>query len=412
MLTRLALSLCCLWLLNACAFKQHQIGDIADDLERFGVQQSLTNLDKIEPQTADNALYLLNRGSLKYLAGDFEGSIKDLEAAKQLMASLQAISLTENLGAFTVNETLRAYAGSPSELVIVHQWLAFNYLQLGNLDAARVEMLQADVTMKALAGKDTLQGQLASVHFLTGLIYECNHEYDNALISYRFAAEIMQRRHQPLPSALIDSLLQLSDRLDLKTEYQGYVKRFGRTVSDNYRQQKQLVVFASRGLVSRKKQQLMPVFSVQHQVYLSLALPYYPPRQQGSDVSQQNIPSLAYPTQLIEDYDYLQRQDLAALMPKLTATSLLRAATKYQAVKNAQNNGNGMAAVLMNIATLVTEQADLRSWNILPANLQVARLSVDDQALANVVDTVARQGGELKYFDRDHIVLLLPYRSH
>lgn len=410
MLTRLTLGVCCLLLLSACA--QHRMGDIADDLERVGVQQSLANIDNITPQNADKSLYLLNRGSLKYLAGDFEGSIKDLEAAKQLMASLQAVSITENLGALTINETLRAYAGSPSELVIVHQWLAFSYLQQGDLDAARVEMLQADVTMKALAAKDALKGQLASVHFLTGLIYECNQEYDNAMISYRYAAEIMQQRHQRIPVALMDSLLQVSDRLDLQTEYQGYVQRFGRKAPANYRQQKQLLVLASQGLVSRKKQQLIPVFSVQHQVYLSLALPYYPARQQRVESLSQSIASLSYKTETIEDYDDLQRQDLAALMPKTTATSMLRAAAKYQAVKNAQNNGNGMAAVLMNIATLVTEQADLRSWNILPASLQVARIAIDDQALTTVIDAAKTQGAELKRFDRDHMLLLLPYRGH
>ena len=36
--------------------------------------------------------------------------------------------------------------------------------------------------------------------------------------------------------------------------------------------------------------------------------------------------------------------------------------------------------MLANIATIATEQADVRSWNMLPANIQVARLAVAEGA--------------------------------
>ena len=60
-------------------------------------------------------------------------------------------------------------------------------------------------------------------------------------------------------------------------------------------------------------------------------------------------------------------------MPTITATTLARSVAKYQAVRQAQRKDE-IAGLLLNLATTFSETADLRSWNMLPANIQVARI--------------------------------------
>lgn len=368
--------LTCLLGLSACGIGQRQINAVAANLDHEGAERALAALEKIKPDTRDQGQYLLNRGWLKRLSGDFEGSNTDLLAAKQLMDTLQATSVSESIGALTINETLRSYEGTPSERVILHQVLAFNYLQQGRLDSARVEILQADITMREIASADSLRGQLASTHFISGVIYELNNEWDNAMISYRRALEIMDQRQQPIPLALQDSLLNTSQYQQLVEEYQHYVSRFGRPAQVFHEGDKELLVFYSDGSVSNKQQHITPVFSFEHQTTLSLAIPYYPPSHYQAQHFTIKLAGQYHRTQTLENLDVLARQELEEQLPAITAATLLRVAVKYQAVKEARQKQDELAAVLLNFALLASEQADLRSWNMLPATLQIARIRI------------------------------------
>ena len=192
-----------------------KVNTLDGNLERSTPEAVLLTLQSIDPPERDRGQYLLNSGLLKSISGDFEGANRDLQSAKDILNSLQATSVSENLGAAFVNETLRSYVGSPSERVLLHELMSINYLMLNDLDAARVEVLQADVLMKELAREDEPIGQLASAHYIAGLIYELSGELDNAMISYRKTANIMALRHMELPTFLKISLLSLSQRLGL-----------------------------------------------------------------------------------------------------------------------------------------------------------------------------------------------------
>lgn len=374
LLFRLSLT-AALVLLQGCGFMHLEMNQLADSLQNNGAEKTLAELEKIAPADRDRVQYLLNRGTLKKLTGDYQGADDDLQNAKQLSASLAAASVSENLGAATINETLRSFVGSASERVIIHSMLALNYLNQGDLLAARVEMLQADITMRQLAKPDSNSGQLASSHYLAGVIYELNNEFDNAMISYRHAAELVDARGLPMPQALADSLLYLSRRNGLKQQYQQYQQRFNRSAAPLNAGEYDIFVFYSDGVVSNKRQHFISVYSFQLQQNLALALPYYPPSNYRPRPLYLSVNSQKIATQPIENINQLVREDLDAELPAITATTLLRAAAKYQAVKQAQSKDD-IAGLLLNLATTFSETADRRSWNMLPANLQIARLRV------------------------------------
>ena len=362
-----------------------EMNHLADALQNNGAEKTLVALENITPADRDRVQYLLNRGTLKTLTGDLQGAEADLQNAKQLSASLTAASVSENLGAATVNETLRSFAGSASERVIIHSILALNYLRQGDLLAARVEMLQADITMRQLAQPNSHSGQLASSHYLAGVIYELNNEYDNAMISYRHAAELVDKRGLPMPAALADSLLYLSQRNGLKQQYQQYQQRFNRSAAPLKADEYDIFVFYSDGVVSNKRQHLISVYSFQLQQNLALALPYYPPTNHQAQRLLISVNGKKTVTQTLENINQLVREDLDAELPAITATTLLRATAKYQSVKQAQSKDE-IAGLLLNLATTFSETADRRSWNMLPANLQIARIRVAKGQAIDVQD--------------------------
>ncbi|MEE8059846.1 MAG: hypothetical protein V3T17_18740 [Pseudomonadales bacterium] len=368
--------LICLLALSACTVQQRQINALADSLHIIGAKQTLQALEKIDPKLRDRAQYLLNRGTLKRLTGDLEASTIDLRSAKNIMVSLQATSVTENVAAVTVNETLRSYTGTPSERVLLHQLLAYNHLQQDDLDGARVEMLQADVTMREVAKADNLRGQLASAHYLTGIIYELNGEWDDAMISYRRVVEIMDEHHQSIPAALQDSLLQTSYRQGFAEEYKRYVKRFSRQAQTFKNGDRELLVLYADGIVSNKQQHFVSVYSIERLQNVSLAIPYYPPSNYRPQYFTLHVAGKYHRTQILENIEDLARQDLADELPRITATTLLRVVAKYQAAKKTREKQGDLAGVLVNIAATFVEQADLRSWNMLPSSLQVARIRI------------------------------------
>ena len=377
---------------QGCGFSQHRVNELASELRGDStVESTLLRLEALDPPPRDRALYLLSKGQLKLLMGDFAGSIQALESAKVQFNSLQALSISETLGASTINETLRSYIGTPGERVLLQELLALNYLLQGELASARVEILQADVLMRQLAESDASVGQVASTRYLGGLVFELHREWDDALISYRKAAEILDRRGLALPPALKQSLLQLSARNGLSAEHQRYRERFGFDVAQVPASQGEIVLLYWQGQVSQIRQRLISVYVAELKQQVSVAMPYYPAHTTPPVGIAIEVGGRRRATAVIEDIDQLARDDLEARRGAILAASLVRVVAKQQAVSAAQKD-NPQLATLLNLTTLLSEIADLRSWNMLPSSIQVVRLALPEGDRVLTLNTGAWQG--------------------
>jgi hypothetical protein len=359
-------------LLQSCAVQHRQVNSLAEQLELSTPEATLISLQAISPPGRDRAQYLLNTGLLKSITGDFEGANRDLQSAKKILNALQAISVSENLAAATINETLRSYDGSASERVLLHELLSINYLMLNDLEAARVEVLQADVVMKELAREDEPIGQLASAHYVAGLVYELGGEIDDAMISYRKAANIMELRNMSPPPALSSSLLNLSQRLGLNEEYEKYREQFDFTVKPHAPDTAEVIVIYWDGVVTSKRGNSLSVWAPSLNQAVSLALPYYPPSNYVENSFDLRMAGHHHHTGTIEDVETLLREDMDDEAAAIYAMTLSRMVSKHALVKSAANQDSGLG-LLVNIAAMLTERADIRSWNMLPSSIQFAR---------------------------------------
>jgi uncharacterized protein len=295
--------------------------------------------------------------------------------------------------------------------------LSINYLMLNDLDAARVEVLQADVLMKELAEEDEPIGQLASAHYIAGLIYELGGEYDNAMISYRKAANIMALRHMEPPTSLKSSLLDLSQRLGLDDENEKYREQFNLAVDPPAADSAEIIVIYWDGVVTGKRGETLSVWSPSLNQAVSLALPYYPPSNYIRKSFDLSLAGQHHRTETVEDIETLSREDLDDEAGAIYAMTLARMVSKYALVKSAgQQNSN--LGLLLNIAAMLSETADIRSWNLLPSSIQFARfwLPAGEYSLPYPHYSRSPQGEfvktELVVGAGEKIVLFVPDVSH
>ncbi len=381
------------WTLGGCATYSSSFGVIEHDLSARQYDAALQGIEKQAGSKTDRVLYLLNKGMVLRMKGDFAGSNRVLEAAKAEMARLYAVSVRENTLSFIVNDATVSYVGDDYEQVLVHLYMALNYLELGQPDKARVEALQVDIKLRELGENisDSKFTEDAFSRYLTGMIYEERGEWSDALIAYRKAYDAY-RKYQSnyglaMPTLLKHDLLRLAKRQGLSDELAQYKKEFGieppREDSRAPEQEGELVFVLNNGLAPIKREKAAALIDPASGVLVRIALPYYESRSNNVVAARISVAGKQITTELMEDIDAIARQSLDTRMAAITARSLARAAVKVTTQKalsrgGGNNENDAMVGLLgslaMQVAAVATERADTRSWLTLPANIQLARL--------------------------------------
>ena len=363
--------------LTACVSFTQKQAEIYRQLQQGNPHLALQYLEESSHGQRDRVLYELDKAMLLRLTGDYAASNDFFENAKKNIQLLSATSITENLAAVMVNEIGRSYAGQPYEQLLLYAYKVLNYLALGDIDGARVEVLQADTKLRTWNAGTERQGIEASVfmRYLSGIVFELTGERDDALIAYRNAYDVLQNESQPVPLALQQDLLRLTADLDLRDEYKRYREMFADVVEDYKvdRNSGEVILIFNQGLVSRQYAQVISNFSPDLHHYVQIAVPAYPLAMPPITTAELRIEGQVGRTELLQDVDRLARDNLDARMPGIIARAMVRMVAKKAISKNAGDE-NQLAGFLVDLTGLLTEQADTRSWTSLPESIQVARL--------------------------------------
>ena len=362
-----------------CATYSKKAGSMRDSLLAGQVGVALAMAEK-EDSAESDVLASLNKGMLRRMAGDYQGSNRILEVAKTQIEELHGASVSEQLGAVTVNDTLRRFAGDRYEQVLLHAFMAMNYIQLDDLDAARVEMLQADVKMREW-GEEPEEDPF--VRYLSGMIFEALGETDQALVAYRQARDVYQSTtdKQPtgIPGVLKKDLLRLLAREGLWNEYRTVKKSFN---LQDFKPRKlgkkhgELIVIVNNGLAPvRSENSITTAVGGEVADVVRISVPTY--RDGRAYLFRPRLVTASPATgsfETVENIDALARKALESDMPVITARAIARAVVKHQTQEKAEDRGGALAAFLMTVTNIVTERADTRSWTTLPQEIQLARV--------------------------------------
>lgn len=197
----------CLLLLTGCANKSlvrfEKIAAAAAKDEYLGAAERIRK-DQALYGSQSTLLYHMDLGILYHYAGMWDSSIVHLSKAVQIHDDLFARSVTNEALSVVTNDNLRPYRGRPHEILLLHQFLAFDYLAKGDNDGARVEARQAQIFLdevKRKAGPKDWRDD-GMFRYFSALTYEAGREADDAAIAYYLAVKAYKDGPVPLPGAV------------------------------------------------------------------------------------------------------------------------------------------------------------------------------------------------------------------
>ncbi len=418
--------------LGGCATYSSSFGIIEQNLSTRQYDAALQQIEKQSASSTDRALTLLNKGMVLRMKRDFSGSNQALEAAKAEMERLYAASVSENALSFIVNDATVSYAGDDYEQVLVHLYLALNYLELGQPDAARVEALQMDVKLREIGEKipGSKFTEDAFSRYLTAMIYEERGEWSDALIAYRKAYQAYKKYQAnfglAMPTQLKYDLLRLTRRVGLPDEAAQYEKEFGIDLPPDQGkspEQGELVFILNNGLAPIKREHTVTLLDPVNGIMVRIALPRYESRPNNVVSARVTASDKQADTELMEDVGAIARQSLDARMAAITARSLARAVVKTIASRTAQqaalnrNNSNDatlalLGALVVQVAAVATERADTRSWLTLPASIQMARLPLPLGSYTIKVELLGADGQVVDSSEYPEVVISKAHKTY
>ena len=338
-------------------------------------KSSLARSDK------NRLLFLMEKGLLLHLDGEYVRSNEVFEEADRLVEQLFTRSLSAETLSFVTNDHLIAYSGADYETVYLNYYKALNFLNLGDLEGARIESRKIDQKLNYFA--DTFGGgdrfkESAYLRLLTGLIYEALGEHNDAFIAYRKSLELYQNNYPKYgvraPDFLWNRLLLTARRSGLLEEYHHYREQAEALELAEEDERPVIAVIVASGLVP-VKQEVFALFPTSQGFPVKLALPEFVDRPQPARRLEVSLEGEGWVRpERVEDVEKVARASLEDHNGRLLAKAIARATAKQVAARQIEKENGPLAGLAMQITALITEQADLRSWSMLPAEIYLALL--------------------------------------
>ncbi len=431
---RLFYSLCFLLIVSSCATYYHLNQDFNRNFEMGELPQAekLLNDNKKDAQSKEKFLYYLNKGTVAALLDKPQESNEFLEKA-YLFGEDYKVNYVNEIGSFLTNPNLIEYRGEDHEHLMLLYYKALNYLKMGENENALVECRRLNDRLNKLSDKyrsDNRYKKDAFIHTLMGLVYDANHDYNNAFIAYRNAHNIYKEEYVQLfgvetPEQLQEDLMRTAYLNGFLTELEQYEQEFKRKYKPSVNEGGELVFFWNNGLGPVKSEWSINFTIIKGSGgfvtfaneeygfnfpfllnsddergdltdlrFFRIAFPKYIERQPLYTAANLIADNKTYKLELAEDLNKIAFKTLDERMHIEMAKSLVRAALKKVAEKKLREENKGLATVL-SIVNAVTEKADTRNWQTIPHSIYYTRVQLP--VGANVVKLKTKARGNSEY---------------
>jgi hypothetical protein len=383
-----------------------ELGETLSHVRSNDVNGALTLLEKNnassskkdEPGAGKDILYYFEKGELLRLNDQYAQSRDAWLQADEVVRTWEdefrtnPTKLLGDIGAYLINDRVRRYDGQDYEKVFLSANLALDHVLLGNTADARIELkktFERETLIKNFREQEydkineegKKQGvsfstddlakngypvdelntpevtalkngyQNAFAHYLSGYFFEVKGEYSLAAPGYRNALELRP-----------DSKL-IKDKVD----------KVGK-VKPGAGQADVLFVVESGFAPSWKSVNIsLPIPINKEVIVTSLSFPVVQPDNWVFVPSALNVGGNSLPVETIVNVDALAKRQLKDQLPGIIGRSAIRAVLKGAAQYEASKKAGKFAGLLASGATVVSEQADERSWRSLPARVSIAR---------------------------------------
>ncbi len=385
--------------INCAPRYEIRVGKALNYLESGKYEDALQEIDKeLEP---GNLLYHLEKGLILHYAARYRKSNKELETAERLREELYTRSLTKEAASLLTSENIKSYRGEDFEDVFINYYKALNYLKLRRIEDAIIELRRVDEKLAYLNShyehKNVYKSD-AFMEFLSGLFHEIEHEYNDALVSYRLSLASYEdyRKFYGLkpPDFLIKRLLLAAKLAGIQDVLEEVSSRYP-GIEPASEEASVLVFLLENGKMPGKKEGFVEVpVEVDGDVYtIRMAYSYYEPQPEPVKKAFLTANSTEVELVKMEDIQAIAIKNLEDKKTRDMAKAALRAAAKFAAYKGAREEvekqarekGKSeeeaeliglLAGKLVNIFTYTTERADTRSWLGLPQSILVGYIEL------------------------------------
>ena len=380
----------------------YKMQDLQIALEAGEPEKAYTNLQKNSPKKPDIP-FLFELGLVAHYANHFPESNTAFDQAEDIAEDRYTKSVSKEVGSLVTSDTLRPYSGTRYERLLSHYYRALNYVYQGQLDGALVECRRATALINYFKGEDEDYDFFGAgfLAYLSGVLFEATGEWNDAYISYKQAAEYYRNAAEKtgveMPEDIGRSLVRLARKLGFIDELERYQEQYGE-FSARPENTGELILFYESGYVPPKGEDALtfPILKtddvddekfvptlmgragrtykkVELEYLLRVAIPKIDsnrPLLSGIEVAAGAAKANGV---LVGDVETIAIETFNAQRTGILLRTLVRAVGKYLIYRKA-NKENEALGLLVNLAGVVTEQADKRSWQTLPNQIFMVRM--------------------------------------
>ena len=339
----------------------------------------------------DELLRELMVGASSYYASQFARSAAVFDSAALLADDRITASVSKDIGALLTNDMARPYTPRRTERLFIAYYGMMSYARLEQWPDAAVEArrLASLLAQYGADMSDAERGTRATMHYLTGVVFEKAGEKEEAKVAYRIAGA--------LAPSLVDSAR-------------------GRRNSD----EGDMLVVVERGFVAHRTSESLNLFidddrpdssrthdregsaRIVSRAVSDIANGSYtggprPGRHHEHDEDAGywlavSIPSLRRSSRLAgepdvavdpagkaalrftADVDDATEEDARRERTEWLTRAVVRASAKYVVAKAVKDKNGEVAGQIANIGASLLERADIRSWHLLPQRITLVRV--------------------------------------
>lgn len=345
---------------------------------RFAEALAILEKSPLAENKRNRLLYLMEKGTLLRLQGEYPESNEVFEEADLLVEELFTRSLSAEGFSFLTSDNVIPYAGEDYESAYLNYLKALNYLDRGDLEEALVESRRVDEKLNyysdSYGGKNVYRED-AFLRLLTGLIYEAEGDSNNAFIAYRKSLESYRAYREKYgvaaPELLWGRLLTAARRTGFTKEYEFYLQE-ARDAGVEPELGGPVVAIVVNVDFIPAKHEVAAFFPTDQGFPVKLALPEFRDRPRSGISPELLVDGRRAVLEQTQNLSAVARQSLEDKKGRILAKMIARAVAKQLAADTAERELGALAGFTAKMAALLTEQADLRSWTTLPGEVRLA----------------------------------------
>lgn len=396
---------CVVFGLTGC-YNQSQLivmNDVQTAVQQDAYEQAEALMkNKQELQEENNqVLYFLEMGVITHLGGKYAESNSWFEQAAQRMEALDVISVSGTAAEWILTEQLQPYRGEDFERVLVHYYMALNYVMLGQLQEALVECRRINALLQEFNQRYEQKNAYktdAFALYLSGLMYDAMGELNDAFVDYRNAYDTYLGDYTAYygtsaPQDLRENLLRAASALgfaDVVEQYRGAAERWPDQAA--YRTSARLVVIWENGLTPYKIAKVFRWYTGMEDIdwdnwdevwdsnddddidcYLKFSFAEFVPRANLLASASVSAGGVTRSIELAEDVSKIAQKNLENRRFRAIAQAVSRNLLKCAAQESISDEHWFWKWLLVGL-TEVMERADVRHWFLLPADIHITQL--------------------------------------